>query len=147
VADRKTVSTALFELLKGISWGNPASGWAYSSERLQHWEDCPQQPALYVQEGDERWTQVTRFEAIRTWEYKIVVYQDSAKNESNPRPADTNDAIMAAIEAALGMDQAGNHQTLGGLVHSVKIVGTVLKDSGDLDGQGFLGVPIEVIVP
>ena len=146
--DRRTVGRALHALLASATWDSPARGFAYTSERLQLWDDVPAQPALMTQEGDERHTQTTRGLPLRIWEYRVVVYQNLGRNSSLDRPADENDLIMGALESLLpDGTQADLNQTLGGLVHSVKIVGTVLKDDGALDGQAMIVVPIEVIVP
>lgn len=145
--DRRTVGQALHALVAGLTWDSPARGFAYTSQRLQLWDDVPAQPALMSQEGDERWTQTTRGLPIRVWEYRLVIYQRTGTDTSLARPADENDLIMGAIEDAIPSTDPDRNQTLGGLVHSVKIVGTVLKDDGSLDGQAMIVVPIEVIVP
>lgn len=146
MTDRRTVGRALHALLASAQWDG--RGFAYTSERLQLWDDVPAQPALMTQEGDERFTQTTRGVPLRVWEYRAVIYQRLGVDTSMERPADENDLIMGAIEELIpdGTTPDGN-QTLGGLVHSVKIVGTVLKDDGALDGQAMIVVPIEVIVP
>lgn len=146
-SERSTVGQALHDLLCTAQWDSPARGWAYTSQRLQLWDDVPAQPSMITQEGDERFTQTTRGLPLRVWEYRVVIYQNAARDTSNPRPADENGLIMGALEALMPSDTPDQLQTLGGLVHSVKIVGTVLKDDGALDGQGMLVVPIEVMVP
>jgi len=52
--------------------------------------------------------------------------------------------ILDALEAALNPAN-GARQTLGGLVSHCRIEGAVLKDPGDLDGDGLLWVPIKIL--
>jgi len=148
VTDRRAIGRALHALLAGIVWDSPARGFAYTSERLQLWDDVPTQPAMMTQEGDERHTQTTRGMPLRILEYRVIVYQRTGVDTSLPRPADENDLIMGAIEEAIpDGSEPDLNQTLGGLVHSVRISGTVLKDDGAMDGQAMIVVPIDVIVP
>lgn len=144
---RREVAQALMGLLSGVSWGESLHGFVYTSFRLQLWEDAPGQPALYVCAGDERWTQVSGRPPLRDLEFRAVVYQDVGRDTSHPRPADENDDIMGAFEGVLLPDSPEGRMTLGGLVHHARIDGTVIKDSGDLDGQAMMVVPIWVMVP
>lgn len=147
-SNRTQVGAAITALLQNVRWGTPERGFAYTSERLQTWDDCPAQPALYVVEGDERRTQVTNMGAVREWEYRVVVYQDTGRDTSLPRPATENDLILDALEARIeDVDTPDDRQTLGGLCHRARIDGPILKDSGDLDGQAMIVFSIWVMVP
>lgn len=146
LANRIDVSVALYELLKLVVW-DTGRGWNYTSRRLQIWTDCPAQPAMYLTQGDEVWVRTTGQPPIRVWKYQIVVYQNVGMDQTVESPGDENDLIMGAIEEALAGPHPGQPETLGGTVHSVKIVGEVLKDAGDLDGQSAIMIPIEVMVP
>ena len=144
---RSDVGRALHALVAGITWDSPARGFAYTSHRLQLWDDVPAQPAMMTQEGDEQWTQTTRGLPIRVWSYRIVVYHRTGADSSVERPADESSLILEALESAIPSLDPDLRQTLGGLVHSVKIVGTVMKDDGAMDGQAMLVVPVEITVP
>jgi hypothetical protein len=53
---------------------------------------------------------------------------------------------MDALDAALmASPVANNRQTLGGLVSHCRVDGAVLKDPGDLDGDGLLWVPLKIL--
>lgn len=144
---RQTVGRALHALVSSVEWGSPAQGFAYTTERMVLWDDVPGQPALITQSGDERWTQTTRGVPLRIWEYRLVIYHQAGRDTTVDRPADLGDLIMDALEAIMPSSDPDQRQTLGGLAHSVKIVGTVMKDDGALDGQAMIVVPVEVTVP
>ncbi len=46
-----------------------------------------------------------------------------------------------------GADVALGRLTLGGTAYSCAVAGRPLKDPGDLDGDGLLVVPIQIILP
>ncbi len=56
------------------------------------------------------------------------------------------DALDATLEPA-GADVALGRLTLGGTAYSCAVAGRPLKDPGDLDGDGLLVVPIQIILP
>ena len=143
---REAVSNGVYALLSGISWDTPARSWAYTSQRMQIWTDCPAQPAMYMTEHDEHPTQKTRLLTRNEREFQVVVYQDTAKDGLTPGKVENN-LILDAIEDALRPPPGQETQTLGGLVHHCWIEGDVFRDSGDLDGQGCITVPIRVLVP
>lgn len=145
---REEIGGALIDYLGTVTWGEPRRGFVYRSERLQHPEDAPGQPALYTRQGDERYSQRRGLPPIRDLEFYLVVYQDVGRDPSHPRPASENDMILEAIEEALRSNLTPDErQTLGGLVNHARIEGTILKDSGDLGGQGVMMIPILVTVP
>ncbi len=145
---RREIGAALTAILDGVSWGSPSRGFQYSSERLQLWEDAPAQPAIYVTVGDERHVPRSNMPPVRDLEFRVIVYQRTGTNTEDPRPADENDLIMDALDARIReWDTPDERQTLGGLCHHARIEGTVLKDSGDLDGQGMIAFSVWVLVP
>jgi hypothetical protein len=144
---RTQVGRALHALVAGARWGDPQTGFAYTSQRLHLWDDVPAQPAMMTQEGDERWSQTTRGLPLRIWEYRLIIYHSAGRDTTVERPADESGAILDALEALFLSADPDRLQTLGGLVHSVKITGTILKDDGALDGQAMIVVPIDVTVP
>lgn len=147
---RTEIGQRLMDMLSKVTWGDgQPRGFVYTSERLQDWDQAPAQPALYVTEGDENYKQPGGvMPPIRDIEFRVVVYHDVGKDTSHPRPATENDMILEAFEKVmLNFDTPDQRQTLGGLVHHARIEGTIMKDSGDLDGQAMLLVPIWVMIP
>lgn len=147
MTSRAAVGRALHGLVSALTWGAPKMGFAYHSQRLQLWDDVPAQPSLITQEGDERHTQTTRGLPLRVWTYSLVIYHQAGRDDSAERPADMSGEILDALDTLFPSDNPDQLQTLGGMVHSAKIVGTVMKDDGALDGQAMIIVPVEVIVP
>lgn len=146
---RSRIRAAVQALFAGVTWGDDDRGFLYSSARLQTWDDCPQQPAIYTPGGGgERWTTVSNLLPKRDLEFPIFIYQDVGKNLSHPDPGMENDLIMDALEQRiLQSDTPDGRQTLGGLVHHARIEGEVSKDSGDLDGQGIIMFSVWCLVP
>jgi hypothetical protein len=60
-----------------------------------------------------------------------------------------NQIVDAALTALLptGGDTLAERFTLGGLAYHVWVNGKVFKDSGDMDGQGLVLVPISILLP
>lgn len=141
------VASKLYEMVCAVTWGETNRSWAYTSERLQSWDDCPAQPAMYLMQGDEQVARTRSLESISVLEFSIVVYQDTGKDTTIDRPARENDLIYEAIFDAFRAIGPDGRVTLGGLVHDAWIEGTVMKDGGELDGQGMLFIPVKVMLP
>lgn len=142
---RNTIFAALFARLSGAYvWKNTPS------RRVKLWGevDPVMRPALFQFEGgDETYTWSNTAEPKRTLPASIFIYTNAP--EGTIGIVEQND-ILDAIEAALrptGPETALGRCTLGGLVYSCRINGQVFKDPGDLDGDGMLRIPIEIIVP
>jgi len=143
---REQISNAIFALVSGITWDSPARTWAFASQRMHIWTDVPAQPALCMSEHDEHPAQRTRLLTRNEREFQIVVYQCTAADGVTPGKIENN-LILDAIEDALRPSPGHEVQTLGGLVHHCWIEGDIFRDSGDLDGQGVITVPVRVLVP
>ncbi|MGA9598920.1 MAG: hypothetical protein WBS22_01420 [Methylocystis sp.] len=145
---REAVMTALVALLAGVSFALPVNGQAgfvSVSRRLKLWSDVPksQRPALFVAEHREQQSyQNEALPAKTTHAVDLFVYIDAS--DKNTIPAIALNTILDALEAAL-KPANGARQTLGGLVSHCRIEGAVLKDPGDLDGDGLLWVPIKIL--
>lgn len=145
---RETVMTALVALLAGVSFALPInghSGFVSVSRRLKLWSDVPksQRPALFVTEHREQQSfQNESLPAKTTLAVDLFVYIDAS--DRNTVPAIALNTILDAIEAAL-KPPGGARQTLGGIVSHCRIDGAVLKDPGDLDGDGLLWVPVRIL--
>lgn len=149
---RQAIADALEALIATATWqnGGDDQSWQQHGQRLIIWTDS-QQPAFYLVEHDEIWAQKTGMPYRVELQYKVVVYQDTARDTS-VAGAVLNRTIQTAIETVLRPVPAdpGFHSrrnTLSGLAHHVFIFGQLFKDGGDLDGQGVMVIPISVLVP
>jgi hypothetical protein len=147
VITREPIFQALFALAQTISWGTPATTFAYSARRVKLWSDIPVQPALCQAEHDEDFEQITRMPSKRTLSAAWLIYQNTGANDPNSTPTVLNNTILDAVDDALTPPAWSDTQTLGGLVEHCWIDGKVFKDPGDLDGQGLMVVPIKILIP
>jgi len=144
---REAVLTALVALLQGVVFAQPvngARGFVSVSRRLKLWSDVPksQRPALFVTEHREHQSyQNEALPAKTTLSVDLFVYIDSS--DRNTIPAVALNTLMDALETAL-KPASGARQTLGGLVSHCRIEGAVLKDPGDIDGDGLLWAPLKI---
>jgi hypothetical protein len=117
------------------------------SRRLKLWSDVPksQRPALFVTEHREQPNyQSEALPTKTTLSVDLFIYIDAS--DRNTIPAAALNTMMDALEAALKPQPSDNNrQTLGGLVSHCRIDGAVLKDPGDLDGDGLLWVPLKIL--
>lgn len=146
---REAVMSALVALLEGVAFAQPvngATGFVSISRRLKLWSNVAksQRPALFVAEHREQQTyQNEALPAKTTLSVDLFIYIDSS--DPNAVPAIALNTIIDAVEAAL-KPASGARQTLGGLVSHCRIDGAVLKDPGDLDGDGLLWIPLKIFV-
>lgn len=156
---RETVWVALEALASAVQFTMPGAATAAPfvtvSRRLLSIDQVPveHRPALFQVEKTENVRQKTRMPTMRRWSAWWIVYTPGGANQdpSNPIGAQTNSVILDAIESVIpvGDPEHGPEivQTLGGLVHSCFIDGTITKESGDLDSWGLIVVPLTIIVP
>ncbi len=136
---------ALFNLGANLSW--PAGALAYSSRRVQTFDDLPAQPALCQAETDEMVRQATGMAPITTLGASWLITHQAGRDDA-AIPAQTTNAILDAVKALfVDLTEPGWAQTLGGLVHKCWIEGRIGKFQGDLDGQSLIVVPIKILVP
>ena len=55
--------------------------------------------------------------------------------------------LIDAVEDALDPAPLYQNQTLGGIVSHCWFEGDVMKEPGDLDGDGIAIIPIKILVP
>jgi hypothetical protein len=73
---------------------------------------------------------------------KVFVYTDSADKMSVP---DTDiSVILDALDVTLSPGPGEQRMTLGGLVSHCRVDGEILRDPGDMDGDGLIIVPISI---
>ncbi|MDR3461519.1 MAG: hypothetical protein P4L76_04290 [Beijerinckiaceae bacterium] len=140
---------ALSALLTLITEAYP---WQTSpSRRLRLWSDVApiERPACFLFEGGfETYEQGAASQPKRILEIKLFVYVD-ARDPAAVGAASINN-IMDALDLAFvpsGSDLPLGRVTLGGTAYRCTIMGRPLKDPGDLDGDGLLIVPIQIILP
>jgi hypothetical protein len=148
---REAVMAALLAKLTAVTFTAPVNGqtsFVTVSRRLKLWSDVPksQRPALFVAEHREQPSYQTEALPVKTTlSVDLFIYIDSS--DRNTIPAAALNTMLDAIDAALKPAPADNNrQTLGGLVSHCRIDGQVLKDPGDLDGDGLLWVPLKILV-
>lgn len=126
-----------------------AFAWAAPpSRRLKLWSDVPldQRPACFLFEGGREaraWQQsaVPR----RTIEVKLFIYTNA--KDPNAIGAAALNNIMDALDTALAPPMGQSVNTLGGTAAWARIDGDIMKDPGDLDGDGMMIVPVKISLP
>lgn len=151
IPTRESIISALQAKLAGTVFSQPVSGVTSFKgiyRRLVLWADCPKssRPALYITEHSENNAfKAENTPALTTMRVDLFIYLDSSDMASVPA-IDVNvilDAVTKAIAPTPGFEQ---RQTLGGLVSHCRIDGEILKDPGDLDGDGLILIPILILV-
>jgi hypothetical protein len=143
---REDIFNALFALGSGLTWGSPSTTLAYAARRVKLWDDLPAQPALCQAEQDEDIAEVTGLPSRTTLSASWLIYHNVGKVPTATPASETNQ-ILDAVQVLFPSGDPDQVQTLGGLVHHCFISGKVFKDSGDLDGQGLIIVPIKILIP
>jgi hypothetical protein len=146
MSTREDVFNALFALAQGLTWGAPSRGLAFSARRVKLWDDLPAQPALCQAEQDEMVAETTGLPSKTTYSASWLIYHAAGK-DPGAIPATETNLILDAVQAMFPSGDPDRVQTLGGLVHHCFITGKVFKDSGDIDGQALIIVPIRILVP
>jgi hypothetical protein len=144
---RETVSVALFNLLKATQIGGlPA--FQSTSRKAKVWSNTNQadQPAMFLIHSGEEAVQSQAY-GLTKWmlHFEILIY---ARVDSNPNgiPPDTTiNAILDAIDAQMQSTPPGERQTLGNVVYHSWIEGQILIDTGILDQQIAILVPVRVL--
>ena len=155
MASREQIMQALFALAQTVTWTDPNTGeqmtFQKTSRRLLSFGDAQVYPTLCQIEGDEVIAQRSGLPHRVTITAAWVIFHNDGLDRTLPNvPAATNNAILDAVLSVLapaGADIPNNRNTLGGLAYRVWVEGKVLKDPGDLDGQGILVVPVKVLLP
>ena len=149
---REAIMEALVARLAQAQFATPINGcdsWALLSRRLKLWSDVASadQPALFVTEHGENLNYAAEaLPAKRTLNIDLFVYVTAGKDPDAIPARDLNIALDA-LAGCLAPDPAIGRQTLGGLVTHCRIEGRIVKDPGDLDGQGLVLVPVKILAP
>jgi hypothetical protein len=139
--NREAIASALFALVQG------SASFATASRRVKLWTDVSSadKPAIFMAEHGE--TYVRKGEALPaviTMDVELLIYIDAGKDQS-VTPITVLNPLIDAVDAALAPSPVTGKQTLGGLVTHCWIEGKVMKDPGDLDGDGVAVIPIKIL--
>lgn len=137
---RNQIYEALLEL-----GGSSSIGFSEKGRRLREF-DAAQKPALFQIEHVDSYQAKAGQLRHRTLKVTWVMYHEVGR-DPNTVPAVTTADMLDALDALFPDAIGPCKQTLGGLVHSVWIDGTVQKFEGDLDGQTIIVVPITISIP
>lgn len=128
---------------------NGCDSWALMSRRVKLWSDvaAADQPALFVAEHGESVAYASENAPGKTiLNVDLFVYVAGA-NDPDAVPASSINIALDAVCGSLAPDPASGRQTLGGLVQHCRVEGRIVKDPGDLDGQGLALVPVRILAP
>jgi hypothetical protein len=141
--NREAILTSLFALVSG------AAPFVTASRRMRLWSDVPSsdKPAIFMTEHGENYLRASEAvpEAV-TIDVDLYIYIDAGKDQSIV-PSSILNPLIDAVDTALKPNILTGLQTLGGLVSHCWIEGKILKDPGDLDGDGVAVIPIKILVP
>ena len=141
---RETVMTALLAKLR-------AAGDFKSVGRRNRNPDtigAESTPALMLLEHSETYREAgARHPPVRRLLLRAVVYFDVG-GDDNAIPSTLINGVLDRIDAIFRPDDlVGGQCTLGGLVKSAAIDGTITKAPGDITGKGLAIVPITILLP
>jgi hypothetical protein len=141
-ASREAIMQALFALVAG------SASFVTASRRLKIWSDVPasEKPALFMyQKNDEYKGSERHLPPTVTMNVDLYIYTAPGL-DSGIIPASLLNPLIDAAEAVLRPGPgAGGRQTLGGLVSHCYIDGNILKEPGDLDGDGVAVIPVKIL--
>jgi hypothetical protein len=148
-AKRETVAAALLTLLQGatIAGITGLTQFVTISRATTPWSNITpgDQPAIYVIHSGEQLMQNQAYGLTKyCLHYELVIY---ARADASPAavPDTLINALLDSIDAVMQSTPPGERQTLGGVVYHAWIEGEILIDSGILDEQIAILVPIKVL--
>ena len=89
---------------------------------------------------------ISALPAKRTFNVMLDIWLSKGQDQS-VTPDELVCDIMDEIDLTLKPSAGQETQTLGGLVDYCNIIGTVIEVPGDLDGIGYISVPLEIVLP
>jgi hypothetical protein len=110
--------------------------------------DDSKRPAIYLVENEDPIERpVPQTPAKRTMHCWALIYTTTGGDDSKVATAQQND-VLDALETALAPDNVMTGMfTIGKLVHSCRIDGTVLRGVDPKTGKCTMGVPLKIILP
>lgn len=139
--NREQIYQALFDKVSALS------NFQTKSRTFRHFSDVDsgEQPALFqVQVREEPSTQTGQ---PTKWllHVELYLYVHAGESSDNP-PSSQLNPILDGITNLFSPDPVSAKQTLGGLVHYVRVSGAIETDEGLLGPQGIAIIPIEISV-
>lgn len=149
--DEEAIYVRLFERVGMVQFDGRQ--FIETSRRVKLFGDVPSemQPACFQAEHGTTEKQVTGMPYKTILEATWIIYQCVAR-DTNAIGASENNSILKGVRQALAPLPSDpgfldKRNTLNGLVYHCYIDGRLFKDSGDIDGQGMMTVPIKLLVP
>lgn len=151
--NREAIFKALFKLLTadGANVNAQSGPFKMVGRRLIHYSNVPDnmRPCMFLLAGDNTYARSQPVPAKVTLEAKVVIYfhtPQPTQADENAASPQVND-YLDLVDQALAPPAYTTLQQLGGLVNSCWIEGTVDVDTGELDGNGMVVIPIKILVP
>ena len=142
---REAVAEALYNLLAATQVNNQAA-FKSSSRKAKVWSNTnnSDQPAMFLIHTGEQVLQNQVFGLPKyLLHFEILIY---ARADANPSvtPDTLINGLLDAIDAQLQSKPPAERQTLGNLVYHAWIEGEILIDTGIIDQQIAVLVPVKV---
>jgi hypothetical protein len=141
---REQVMQALFLHLQAIA------DFKTAGRRLKLWADVPpgDQPAMFLVDHHEKSTPQPRGLPNKLLlRANVFIYFQSGTDQT-VTPDTLLNGYLDALDVALAPDNVMDGVfSLGGMVDHCWVEGETLKDPGDLDGQGLIIVPLNILLP
>lgn len=145
---REAVAAAVFNLVDAAA--RTVLEIKTSSRRLRSPDSVAnsQCPALFmVQIVDEESRSVIGLPASRSLKYEFWIYTVDPQVDS-AIPAQQLNNVVDAVEAAMAPSPLTGQLTLGGLVLSCRIDGTIeFYENATQDGKSIVAIPVTVLIP
>jgi hypothetical protein len=137
---RESIMQALFALVSA------SSSFVTKSRRLQLWSSLSpaQKPAIFQYEREDTYTNGKQYLPIVEMNADLYIYTAPGM-DSGITPISVLNPLIDAVDTALAPNPVTRRQTLGGLVSHVWIDGKIMKDPGDLDGDGIAVIPVKIL--
>jgi hypothetical protein len=141
-ATREQIMQALFALVSA------PSQFITKSRRLQLWDtvSAGEKPAIFMYERDDVYSGADRYTPPKVMMSVDLFIYTRPGTDTGITPISILNPLIDAVDAALRPGPAaGGRQTLGGLVSHCYIDGKIMKDPGDLDGDGIAVIPVKIL--
>ena len=141
---REDIMSALFALIKG------AADFKRTGRRLQLWTDVApaDKPAMFMSEHDEDSVNPDDSTPGKlTINAKIWIYTDAGLDQSVEPIIELNNLIDSVWKVLQPNNPVQNVFYIPGTPARVRIDGKVIKDAGDIDGNGLAIIPLKILVP
>lgn len=144
---RSVVFNTLFDFLKNCP---PPMNvpWKTFSQSLAEWDKVPaaNQPAMYLRRGPEIAEQKHAF-GVTKWVFKVnvwVYFRTENYKTQNRYPDELTDQFLDGFERLFQVQSQPAPLTLGGIVKNVWIDGMLFSDSGLVDNQALIVIPLSI---